>query len=293
MKHVRRVGIITKLSEERARQAALGLVTWFLDRDIIPTLTKETLRDGRLPKGCDCRPQDDLSRGQDLLVVLGGDGTFLVAARTLKEENIPILGINMGRLGFLTEVPDTDMFSTLKDVLAGRYRIEKRVMFSVEVERRGEKVLQQRVLNDAVIHKGELARMIEFEVEVDRQFVFSSRADGLILSTPTGSTAYALSAGGPIVHPALEAILMVPICPHTLANRPILVPGQGEVAITMVADDAERLLTLDGQSGFVLEDGDRLLIRQSRHRLRLLHAPERNYYDILRRKLRWGEKVGN
>ncbi|MBF0308063.1 MAG: NAD(+)/NADH kinase [Magnetococcales bacterium] len=288
-----RIGIIHKHSEPRALEATALLVRWLNRRGCEVSVAEEGIPPEyqQLPPCC-LTPQDLLPEGQDLVVVLGGDGTFIAASRSVGDRDTPLLGINMGRLGFLTEVPYEEMLVAIEHVLHGRGHLEERMQLEVMVRRENDTPLTCHVLNDAVIHKGRLARMIDFEVSIDNQFVFSSRADGLIVSTPSGSTAYALSAGGPIVHPALEAILLVPICPHALSNRPIVVPGQGTVTIGVVEDGLDRLLTLDGQSGFPLEPGDMVEIRRSPHRLKVIHPPQRNYYAVLRDKLRWGERVG-
>lgn len=295
------IGIITKRSDVRAVEATRTLVQWLhLTQKRQVTVSLETARAADIPiEMAHRKPQDELPQGQDMIVVIGGDGTFLAAFRAIGTREIPMLGINMGRLGFLTEVLHDAMIPTMEEVLAGHYRKDARMLLTVTVLRRGEEVLSHCVVNDVVLHKGELARMIEFQVAIDGQCVFSARADGLIIATPTGSTAYALSAGGPIVHPAVDALLLVPICPHTLTHRPIAVPGTGTISITLVHASAtttteshDRLLTLDGQMGFRLFDDDRIIVRRSPHNLHILHAPNRNYYSVLREKLRWGERVG-
>lgn len=288
------IGIITKLSDPRALDATRILTEWLLEQGRHVTIATEIAEMAAIPLRCaDRLPQERVPEGQDLVVVVGGDGTFIAAARAVEDLDIPLLGINMGRLGFLTDTSRSTMLDTMTEVLAGTYRIEMRMRLSVQLVRAGKIPLSCRVLNDIVVHKGELARMMEFNVDIDDQFVFSSRADGLIVSTPTGSTAYALSAGGPIIHPALNAILLVPICPHTLTNRPIVVPGNGKTKITLTKSGQERIMTLDGQTGFPLADGDQILVHRSRHPLRILHAPNRNHYAVLREKLHWGEQVGN
>ncbi|MBF0454686.1 MAG: NAD(+)/NADH kinase [Magnetococcales bacterium] len=292
---MRDIGIITKLSDPQALKATAQLAKWLNRQGCRVTITEEAAQDAKISKKVATpSPQATLPHGQDLVVVIGGDGTFIAAFRATETAKTPLLGINLGRLGFLTEVPQEEMLQTMTDVLAGRFQLEERMLLSVSVQRQGEEILKHRVLNDAVIHKGALARMLEFQVSIDNRFVFNSRADGLIISSPTGSTAYALSAGGPIIHPTLNTILIVPICPHTLNNRPIAVPGEGLISVILDKDSSQdQRLTLDGQTGFPLLNGDRILIRQSEHRLRVLHAPERNYYSVLRQKLRWGEQVGS
>lgn len=303
---MQKIGIITKKSDPAALETTKELATWLRGKQRHVTVSLETAIAADIPlEIAQRRQQDELPEGQDMVAVIGGDGTFLAAFRAIGTWEIPILGINMGRLGFLTEVPHDAMLATMAEVLAGHYRVEVRMLLTVSVFRHGEEVLNHCVMNDVVLHKGALARMIEFEVSIDGQFVFSARADGLIIATPTGSTAYALSAGGPILHPAIDALLLAPICPHTLTNRPIAVPGLGSITVTFTTKQESRpvanrmtegndqLLTLDGQTGFKLVDGDRILVRRSPHRLQILHAPNRNYYAVLREKLHWGEQVGS
>ncbi|MBF0426920.1 MAG: NAD(+) kinase [Magnetococcales bacterium] len=289
-----RIGIVTKRSDQHALEATRWLATWLHGKNLRVTVTEEAAVSADIPESLARRcKQSQLPDGQDLIVVVGGDGTLIAAARHVGARDVPLLGVNMGRLGFLTEITREDMVKTLDDVLAGRYCIEERMLLDATLMRNGEKVFAAQTLNDVVIHKGEIARMIEFEVDVDDQFVLSSRANGLIVSTPTGSTGYALAAGGPIIHPALDTILLVPICPHTLTNRPIALPANGTIAVTLAPNDSDRMVTLDGQTVFSLENGDRVLIRRAEHRLKLMHAPGRSYYEILRSKLLWGGKLGN
>lgn len=302
---MQKIGIITKKSDPHAGQATKKLAQWLHDQHKEVTVNLETAIAAEIPlEIAQRRTQDDIPEGQDMVAVIGGDGTFLAAFRAIGIRNIPLLGINMGRLGFLTEVPQEAMLPTMADVLAGHYRVEVRMLLNVRVVRHGEEVLSHCVMNDVVVHKGALARMIEFQVTIDKQFVFSARADGLIIATPTGSTAYALSAGGPILHPGIDALLLTPICPHTLTNRPIAVPGLGSIDVTLTSkpghtpqpagqEQKDRLLTLDGQTGFNLLDGDHIVVRRSPYRLQVLHAPNRNYYAVLREKLHWGESVGS
>ncbi|MBF0153691.1 MAG: NAD(+) kinase [Magnetococcales bacterium] len=288
------VGIVTKRSDQRALDATKWLTAWLHDKGLQVTVTGEAAMATDIPEESARRcKQSQLPDNMDLIIVVGGDGTFIAAARHLGNRDVPLLGVNMGRLGFLTEIPHAEMAHTLDDVLAGRYCIEERMLLEATLIRDGKEIFAAQTLNDVVIHKGEIARMIEFEVDVDDQFVFTSRANGLIVSTPTGSTGYALAAGGPIIHPALDTILLVPICPHTLTNRPIALPAHGTIAVTLAPNDSDRMVTLDGQTVFSLENDDRILIRRAQHRLKLMHAPGRSYYEILRSKLLWGGKLGN
>jgi NAD+ kinase len=237
---MRDIGIITKLSDPQALMATAQLAKWLHQQGCPVTITEEAANDAGISKMIATpSPQESLPHGRDLVVVIGGDGTFIAAFRANGTSETPLLGINMGRLGFLTEVTLDTMLTTMTDVLAGRYQLEERMLLLVSVQRDGKEILKHRVLNDAVIHKGALARMLEFQVSIDERFVFSSRADGLIIASPTGSTAYALSAGGPIIHPSLNTILIVPICPHTLTNRPIAVPGNGIISVTLSEDSSQ------------------------------------------------------
>ena len=224
----------------------------------------------------------------DLVVALGGDGTMLATARMIGDAGTPVLGINFGTLGYLVEFTDGEMASALDAVVAGDYSLDRRMMLAADVYRGGERLMHDRVLNDVVISKSALARIIEIETTIDRQFVNCFRADGLIISTPTGSTAYNLSAGGPVIYPSMGAVVITPICPHTLSNRPLVVPEDAEFELTLKTPREEVALTLDGQVGMPLEYGDRVVVRKSRTTFNLIQAPARNYFDILRNKLKWG-----
>jgi NAD+ kinase len=280
----RRVGIVAKRSSSEALETAHELADWLGRRGLEPVLDEA---------GARARPDAggapfDSGAACDLVIVLGGDGTLLSVARTLEVE-VPILGVNLGRLGFLTEVNRTELYASLEDVLAGRYALEARSMINVELIRGGSAVQQFRVLNDAVIGKSALARIIELTLEVDGKLVSLYRADGLIVSTPTGSTAYNLSAGGPIIDPALPIIVITPICPHTLSQRPIVVPSTSAIEVTLETPREEVYLTLDGQEGEGLECGDVVRLTPSQLSARLVRTSGRTFYDSLRGKLHWGE----
>lgn len=233
---------------------------------------------------------DEIGEQADLAVVLGGDGTMLNIARSLYTYGVPLVGVNQGRLGFLTDVSADTMLETLEEILSGDYLSEARFLLTVTIRRQGDNVFEASAFNDAVVSKGATARLIELEVFVDGQFVCSQRSDGLIISTPTGSTAYALSSGGPILHPTLEAIVLVPICPHTLSNRPIAVNSESTIEILLLhADDAR--VHFDGQRHFDLQENDWVIVRRSKQMVRLLHPFGHSYYDMLRQKLHWGEKL--
>ena len=223
----------------------------------------------------------------DLAIVIGGDGTFLSSARELVDADIPLLGINLGRLGFLVDISPTNMLDTLSAVLRGAYEEDRRFLLSCQI---GEQA-PQLALNDVVLHKWNAARMIEFETWVNGRFVDTQRSDGLIISTPTGSTAYALSCGGPLLAPSLDAISLVPICPHTLSNRPIVVHGDSQLLISICGKtDPEHVrVTCDGQASLTINAGDKIRVHKHPHAIRLLHPAGHDHYDILRAKLGWGE----
>jgi NAD+ kinase len=225
----------------------------------------------------------------DVLLVLGGDGTMLNAARLAAERGIPILGVNMGGLGFLTEVRLEHLYPLLERVFANDFVLDERLKLRTHVHRHGETVAQGVVLNDVVVSKGTLARMIELRIAIQGQFVTNLRGDGLIVSTPTGSTAYSLSAGGPILHPAVQCLIVTPICPHTLTHRPLIVPANVEIDVTLTSRDDGAMATLDGQVGVAMTQGDTVEIKTSEHQTRLIRFPESTYYEVLREKLKWGD----
>jgi NAD+ kinase len=230
-----------------------------------------------------------LPQGAEFIVVMGGDGTLLSVARHYGPHGLPILGVNVGGLGFLTEISLNDLYPAMERVLAGDYEVEERLMLTATLFRQGKVLFQENVLNDAVINKGALARIVELTTWIDNEYLTTYRADGLIVSTPTGSTAYTLSAGGPIVYPTLRHIILLPICPHTLTNRPLILPETVTVAVTLDARAQDVYLTLDGQVGQALQPVDRVEIRSAAHPLRVVKSPYRSHFEILRTKLGWGE----
>ncbi len=234
--------------------------------------------------------RDHLGEACDLIIVVGGDGTLLEAARTFADAGVPLLGVNLGRLGFLVDVSPDTMADALERILAGNYTMEERFLLESRVLRGGREVSQGHAFNDVVVHKWQVARMIEFDTYIDGVFVNDHRSDGLIVSTPTGSTAYALSGGGPVVQPHLEALVLVPICPHALSNRPLVVDSASEIEIVMRAGKhVEARITCDGDVNYALVAGDRVRIRRKERKVRLVHPPDYNYFGILRAKLLWGE----
>lgn len=228
----------------------------------------------------------------DLVIVIAGDGTFLQAARDLSDSDIPLLGVNLGRLGFLADIMPSEMTARLDDILQGRFEEERRFLLTARTIRDGETVYEGSALNEVVAHKGNIPRLVEFETHVDGRLLNVQRSDGLIVSTPTGSTAYSLSGGGPILHPALDAIVLVPICPHTLSSRPLVVAGDSEIAILMSRGSTpEAQLTLDGHSAIELRFNDRIVIRKKPRPLRLIHPPGYDYFATLRTKLHWAREI--
>ncbi len=232
----------------------------------------------------------ELAARADLVVVLGGDGTLIHAARLLDGRPTPILGINLGSLGFMTELPVEELFSALEEVLAGRFRTESRMKLCSRLVRDGKVLVQDEVLNDVVINKGALARIADHEVSIDGVPMATYKADGVILATPTGSTAYSLSAGGPIVHPSVDCTVLTPICSHALTHRPIVVPADRTIRVTLATETADTFLTLDGQTGHGLQCGDTIEVVRSPNRVNLVRNTRVGYFTILRQKLHWGER---
>jgi NAD+ kinase len=291
MSSITRIGIVLKPHQPEALKTICELVAWLAERSIKlvggPEIERERIEH---ETGCavDEVMTDKLAEEADLMLVLGGDGTMIATARMIGDQEVPVLGINYGGLGYLAEFRIQELYSALESILSGNFRLDKRVMLSVELRRDDVSLTRSRVLNDVVINKSALARIIEIEAHFNGQFVNSFRADGLIVSTPTGSTAYNLSAGGPVIFPSMNAVVITPICPFTLSNRPIVVPDDAEIQLLLKTDHEDVALTLDGQVGFPLKVGDQVLIRKSRTTFNLIQPSNRNYFDVLRDKLRWG-----
>jgi NAD+ kinase len=233
---------------------------------------------------------EHIGDGADMIMVLGGDGTLLSVSRHVKREDVPILGVNLGSLGFLTEISIEELPSVLEHVFENKYEISKRIMLDVVVIREKEKIFELATLNDAVITKDTLARIIDIETYVDDEYLTTIRGDGLIVSTPTGSTGYSLAAGGPIIHPSLKNVVLSPICPHMLTNRPIILPEFVTIRALLLSADERVVLTLDGQIGIPLEYGDEVIMKKSMHTVSLIKSLQRGYFEILRTKLKWGER---
>jgi NAD+ kinase len=232
--------------------------------------------------------REEIAEKAEIIVVLGGDGTMLATARLLGGKGVPVIGINFGLLGYLTEFSVEDLFPLLERVLTGDFHIEKRVQLYASVIRNGNRVAKGTVLNDVVVNKSALARMIDLECWINGQLINRFRADGLIISTPTGSTAYSLSAGGPLIHPSIHAMLITPICPHTLTNRPLVVSDEEPIELVLMTPKEEVTLTLDGQIGFALKHLDRIRVKKSEHYFQLVQATNKNYFGVLKSKLSWG-----
>lgn len=279
---IRTVGLVVKRDRVRAVRLAREMVAVLRRRKVA------VLVDGGVEiAGTRGAPKDVVARESDLIVVLGGDGTLLSIARRTKRE-VPILGVNMGELGFLTEVTEAEAIETLKRVLDGRFVTDKRLTLSARLIRRGHTLERVRALNDVVISNGARARIIRFAVAVDALPLTSYKADGVIVATPTGSTAYSLSAGGPIVEPTVQVLLLSPISPHTLSNRPVVLRPDATVRITIGDDQQDAVLTVDGQDRFELAGGDVIEVFRARTPVALVRSPNRTYYDVLRSKLGWG-----
>ena len=234
--------------------------------------------------------REPLARQCDLAIVVGGDGTLLNAARSLADTGCAVLGVNLGRLGFLVDVSPDEMDMQIDRILGGNFIEEPRTLLHAAVTRDGEPVDESTALNDVIVHKKDIARMIELDTWIDGHFLNRNRSDGLIVATPTGSTAYALSGGGPILHPDLDAITLVPICPHTLSNRPIVINHDSCIEIVIHEAALQAQISCDGQVTLTLDPGDRVTVRRHDHDLRLIHPPGHDYFDVLRRKLRWSEQ---
>jgi NAD+ kinase len=291
---IKRVGIVAKLRQESVAPHMVEVAAWLDSRGVEPVFDADAVR--LLPQRPARRTATwkDLPNLVDLLLVLGGDGTLLAVADrvSLAGRDLPILGVNFGHLGFLTEINFPELFPLLESAIAGRAAIERRLIIRARVLREGSQIAEHMAFNDVVITRGSLSRIIELSVAVGGEFVARFNADGLIIASPTGSTAYNLSAGGPIVHPAVDALVLTPIAPHTLTNRPIVIPASAPVQVTPTAHDPDQevILTMDGQVGLPLEPGDTVEAERNQTPVRLVKSPSQSYFDVLRRKLKWAER---
>jgi NAD+ kinase len=282
---IRVVGLVAKHEEPKATEMVNWLVPWLKEKKKRVLVELGLFRNGA--RSCS---KQEMAKRADLVVVLGGDGTLLSVARLVERPNVPILGVNLGGLGFITEVAVDELESVLERTLAGDFSVEKRMTLDVRVHSKKRKSKKFRVLNDAVITKGARSRIIDLEAYIDKEYLCTYRADGLIISTPTGSTAYSLAAGGPILYPSLGAVVLSPICPHTLTNRPIVVSSKSTIRVTLRSAGDTVILSPDGQQGVLLKDGDVVEAGDHGVPVSLVKAPSRSYFEILRNKLKWGER---
>jgi NAD+ kinase len=282
------VAIFAKMHDPRCQSVADDLINWLEEKGCQPLVESQLAGHIGFDKGVS---SDEIREQAELVVVLGGDGTLISVARLMSGKDVPILGVNLGSLGFLTETTVDEMYPRLEKCLEGNPRVSERMMLEVTVNRGGHVIEKTYVLNDVVINKGALARIVDLETKVNRHFLTTFKADGLIVSTPTGSTGYSMSAGGPIIHPLMSCIVITPICPHTLTNRPIVVTDESVISVTIAASFDEKVyLTLDGQVGFELYEGDSVEVRKALKTTALVMSKTRDYFEVLRTKLKWGER---
>jgi NAD+ kinase len=287
MPDIKTVGIISKPGATAAAMLVPELMEWLERRGMRLRFDEPT---GDYAGRAGSLAREQVPEGCDLVIVLGGDGTLLSAARAIGRREVPLFPVNLGGLGFLTAITIDEIYPELERAFRGEHRLGKRRFLHVEVIRDEQTIASYDALNDAVLSKSALARMIDMEVFVDEQFVCAYKADGLIISTPTGSTAYSLSAGGPIIYPSVPAICLTPICPHMLTNRPVLVPETSRIRVISHGEDESVFLTIDGQVGSPLRLADVVVCHSSEHALRLVRPPRMLFFDVLRAKLKWGER---
>jgi len=288
-----RIGIIAKKNKPEAAAIVRDLVEWLRPKKIKVYIEGEMgkLLSPTLREGCwEPINREEVPTGVEMIIVLGGDGTLLSVARQVWNRNVPILGVNLGGLGFLTEITLDELHPVLEKILRDDFAVNEREVLNAGVIRGGKRIAEFVVLNDAVINKGALARIIDLETTIDGEYLSTFRSDGLIISTPTGSTGYNLSAGGPIVYPSLHTIIITPICPHTLTIRPIIIPDDVKIRALLKSSNEEVTLTLDGQQGFSLKFEDVVEVRKAEGRILLIKSPYRHYFELLREKLKWGER---
>ena len=285
----KRVGLITNSGVKAIRQTLIEVVDYLATREqqvILDTCCSDLLDD----HGLDVFAADELGKNCDLVIAIGGDGTMLMASHILCDFNVPLLGINLGHVGFLADIPADDISNNLDKILDGNYVEDIRFLLWGEVYRDGQRIHEGYALNDIVIQKWNVARLLELETYINDAFVHTHRSDGLIVSTPTGSTAYALAGGGPVVHPSLDALLLVPICPHSVTNRPIVVGGNSHIEIAVTTREVDQArLTFDGEIKYELATGDHVRIKKKNKKIRLIHPPDHDQFHILREKLHWSK----
>jgi len=283
------VGLVVNYEKEKTRETACRIIDW-LNSKKLKVCIEENMGKKIGKQELDC-PIEKFLKKVDLIISLGGDGTLLRAARLAAAENIPVFGVNLGGLGFLTQIGIDDLEKSLEKLYQEKYFLDERMMLTCSVERRGKEIKKFTALNDVVIGKGAFARIISLATYVNNNYVITYSADGLVVSTSTGSTAYSLSAGGPIVKPSINSIILTPICPHTLSARPFIISEDDQVKITLEVNEEEVMVTIDGQEGFALKPNDEVIIKKSDHKARLITFKEKSFYTILREKLRWSGQI--
>lgn len=285
------IGLITKTGDAQYIQTLRALLTHLRRHDADILMDENAAMLLQDDNHCDVVSLPTMAARCDLAIVVGGDGSLLHAARAMADSQVPLLGINLGRLGFLVDVSPEEMAARLDEILQGEFIEAPRFLMQAQIKRGNQIIGESYAMNDVVLHIQDVVRMIEFQTYIDGQFVNTQRADGLIIATPTGSTAYSLSGGGPILHPGVNALVVVPICPHTLSNRPIVVSGNSEIEIVLCAHNkVPAQVAFDGQASILLEPDDRILIQRKAGEQRLIHPKRYDYFHILRTKLRWGEQ---
>ena len=292
MDYFRNIGLIGRLGSKSVIDTLKQLIRFLNDRGL-NTVLDERISDTIPGHGQQTCKQKMMGEICDLVIVVGGDGSLLGAARALSPSHVPVLGVNRGNLGFLTDISPADIEEKVTEVLEGKYMVESRFLLDLVVKRAGEPIGEGTALNDIVLHPGKATRMIQFELYIEGQFVYTQRSDGLIVATPTGSTAYSLSGGGPIMSPKLDALVLVPMFPHTLSSRPIVVDGNSELKL-VISDNNKTYPTVscDGQLSFSLAPGDVITIHKKPHKLKLLHPLNYDFYRTCREKLGWGTRLG-
>jgi NAD+ kinase len=283
---IRSVGIVSKPGKEEIQPIVRELTAWLKQHGIEWRCDRVTAEYMDCP---DSFPREEMPGDFDLVIVLGGDGTLLSVARGVGDRETPLLAVNLGGLGFLMSTGPHEIYEHLERVLTGDYAVQKRTVLSSEVIRNGETIAHFEALNDVVVSKAAMARLLELDAFVEDEFVCSYRADGLIISTPTGSTAYSLSAGGPVIFPSVSAVCITPICPHTLTNRPVLLPASSTVEIVIRAGDDLSYLTIDGQVGLDLNLNDRIRTWPAKHNVQIVQPRRVRFFEVLRSKMKWGE----
>ncbi|MBI5485173.1 MAG: NAD(+)/NADH kinase [Deltaproteobacteria bacterium] len=285
---MQKVAIFAKMNDPRCQGIASDLIKWLEERNRLP-LVEPNL--ARLIGHSALESEEDIRDQAELVVVLGGDGTLISVARLFSGLSVPILGVNLGSLGFLTEITVEELYPRLELCLQSAPRVSARMMLMVTLFREGKAKEIYNVLNDVVFNKGALARIVDLETRINKQILTTYKADGLIVATPTGSTGYSMSAGGPIIHPQMSCIVITPICPHTLTNRPIVVTDESIISVTIASSFDEKVyLTLDGQVGIELQEGDSVEVRKALNKTSLVMSRSRDYFELLRTKLKWGER---